>query len=141
MITLEFIGSRDLPSRAISAFTWSWCDHVQFVVDGARLGAMPGKGVQLNEGPKANRRQRYIVPGASPRVLDYALAQIGKPYDWSCIAGIALHRDWRDERAWICSELVAAAFEEGAIPLLRADELNRITPRDLLLSPRLIRVA
>lgn len=41
-------------------------------------------------------------------------AQIGKPYDWRACWGIAISsREWRDEFAWFCFELVAGAASAG----------------------------
>lgn len=43
-------------------------------------------------------------------------AQLGKPYDWRSILGWATSdRDWRDDTAWFCFELCAAAAEAGGM--------------------------
>jgi len=71
-------------------------------------------------------------------VLDYALSQIGKPYDWRAIVNFGFHRDWRSPDSWFCSELVAWACEAAGYPLLNpAEPHDRVTPRDLMLSPLL----
>lgn len=138
MITLEFTKSKSLTSRLIQ--NWTWCPyvHVQFVIaDGKyRLAAFPGVGVDIQK-PNPDDQVLRLDVDAPERVIRYALTQLGKPYDWSAIAGIVAHRDWRDRGSWICSELVAWSFEKAGVPLLRADHLNRVTPRDILLSPRL----
>jgi hypothetical protein len=55
---------------------------------------------------------------------------------------MAVHRDWHDESKWFCSEFVEGSFDHPKWPLAVDNGLvNRITPRDLLLSPRLIRVS
>jgi uncharacterized protein YycO len=67
----------------------------------------------------------------------WASSQIGKPYDFSAVSGIAFDRDWHDENRWFCSELIAVAFEKVGHPLLstRPSAVSwRVTPRDLLLS-------
>lgn len=72
---------------------------------------------------------------------EWALTQVGKGYDYSAIAGIALDRNWRDLSRWFCSELVAMAFEQVGSPILStrpSASVWRITPRDLLLSRALI---
>ncbi len=43
----------------------------------------------------------------------FARAQLGKPYDWWGVIGIALHRKWQDDTDWFCSELVEAAAAAG----------------------------
>lgn len=69
-------------------------------------------------------------PANDNRVLSAARAQLGKPYDWSGVAGIALHREWGTADAWFCSELVAYALELGGLKLFRSDA-KRITPMHL----------
>lgn len=66
----------------------------------------------------------------------FALTQLGKPYDWRAILGIAAgNTDWHDGEDYFCSELVAYAFEQIGKPLLNPSAVIwRITPRDLLLS-------
>lgn len=60
-------------------------------------------------------------------------AQVGKPYDVTAIAGLALNRDWRAADSWFCSELMAAGLEAcGYVGKLSSTD-NHISPRDLLL--------
>lgn len=64
--------------------------------------------------------------------------QLGKPYDFRAVAGMAikaLDRGKRDN-AWFCSELVYGAFAHVGIQLLREPErrADRITPRDTAIS-------
>lgn len=59
--------------------------------------------------------------------------QLGKPYDLTAVAGLAIGRDWRELDSWFCSELIAAALEScGYLPKLSAAD-SHISPRDLLL--------
>ncbi len=68
--------------------------------------------------------------------LAFAHAQVGKPYDYTAIAGFLARRDWREDDSWFCSELQAAAFEAGRRPLLNPTiSINRISPGLLELSP------
>lgn len=141
MITLQFSTTGDWQSRAIRFLTWSWASHVDVVLsDGALLGALASRGVCLHAPPAGGYRrvERYDVLVPAAPVLRFLRRQLGKPYDWSAILAWPLRRDWHDRRAWFCSELVAAAFEQAGTPLLRASSaaaMRRITPRDLLLSP------
>ena len=62
---------------------------------------------------------------------EWLYEQIGTRYDLHAIAGFAFSdRDWRDDSAWFCWELVAGAIEQGSD--YRFDNLSRVTPRDLL---------
>ena len=138
MITLEFSRSPGLVGQVIRTATWSEWDHVSFVAPGGTLlSALPGRGVTLAPRTAGAVWQRFEI-GSPSAIYRRALGQIGKPYDWSAVIGIGLHRDWREEDSFFCSELVAWAFEVTGWPLLRADRLNRITPRDLAMSPLLI---
>lgn len=79
-------------------------------------------------------KQRYQAD-APDSVLAYALSQVGKPYDSRGIINFGLHsRSWHDDKAWFCSELVAAAFDQAGVPLVLVPDNKRVTPRDLTLS-------
>lgn len=48
--------------------------------------------------------------------LEFLKDQVGKPYDWRAILGWATSdRDWADDSAWFCFELVAAAAKAGGL--------------------------
>lgn len=141
MVALEFSSRNTWSGLAVRAFTWCWCSHVDLVLpDGRLLGALPGSGVQIRDWTPARRVERFHIdapPALLQAVLERALSQIGRPYDWAGVLGMALRRKWAEQDSWFCSELVAWAFADAGHPLLRAQHLYRITPRDLLLSPRL----
>lgn len=123
-------------------YTWSEAAHAGIqVADGFIVDATPNHGVSEHDGMRGQVASYYDVQGLTQkiedRVWDFLEHQIGKPYDWTAIRGMAFHRDWHDDRSWFCSELVAAAFESAGLPLLRTNHLNRVSPRDLLLSPYL----
>jgi len=148
MVILRFSASESLSALAIQFWTWSWPSHVDFELpDGRLLGAVPGQGVSLRkiDGTagklgRETRVERYavhlpLIPAAT--VIDLAMGQLGRPYDWKAIAGMVLRHDWKNEKEWFCSELVAWAFKQAGHSILRTDHLDRITPRDLLLSTQL----
>lgn len=59
-------------------------------------------------------------------------------YDLHCIVGFAFgDRDWRDDSAWFCWELLAGQIEQGSD--YRFDNLSRVTPRDLLRAERALK--
>ena len=122
----------------VRAWTWSWCAHVGFKLpSGMVLDATPECGVAIRRAEDDGTTRYFAVDAPLPAVLARAATQLGRPYDWKGALGVGLHRDWQDPGRWFCSELVAWAFEQAGRPLLRAGQLSRITPRDLLLSPHL----
>lgn len=131
-------------SAAIRYETRSWASHAEFVDTeyGITLGARSAGGVQVRQCAKDrySRVEQFTATGIE-QAHEWAETQIGKPYDFAAITGIAFDRNWHDESKWFCSELVAVAFEKIGVPLLstRPSDLPwRITPRDLLLSRELL---
>lgn len=62
------------------------------------------------------------------RGLAWAHSQVGKPYDWTGVVGIALaQRDWQEDDAWYCSELAERALAEAGLVRWRANSRG-ITP-------------
>lgn len=127
-------------SAAIRFTTRSWASHAEFInlEINATLGSRSAGGVRLRDckSDRYSRVEQFTAAGIE-EAYRWAMGQIYKPYDYSAIAGIALNRNWRDERRWFCSELVAAAFEQVGHPLLStrpSAAVYRVTPRDLLLS-------
>jgi uncharacterized protein YycO len=59
----------------------------------------------------------------------FALEQVGKPYDWSAIISLAAQRDWQEPDKWFCSELVEAILAAGGLQRFR-DEVYKITPQE-----------
>ena len=49
--------------------------------------------------------------------LDFARAQVGKPYDKWGIVGFAFGRDWQDDSDWYCSELLGTTLDRGGFEL------------------------
>jgi uncharacterized protein YycO len=142
-IMIRFVTCDDIVSALIRQHTWCDYSHVEFVLDdGATLGAHADRGVAVRPAnyDSFTKIDTFVVPMTVEQkfeIMSFANAQIGKAYDMTAIAGIVFHRDWRNKNQWFCSELVAAAFEQ-ALPLLNVpSSVDRITPRDLLLSLRL----
>ena len=136
MITLQFGASNTPLSWLVRAATGSPWSHVDFVLpDGRLLGALPGQGVRIHNQP--DTRTIRLQVDAPPAVLDWALSQLGKPYDWGGALSAGLRRDWQQEDRWFCSELVMWAFAQERIRLLRTNDHHRITPGMLALSPLL----
>ena len=81
----------------------------------------------------------YVTAPKIEQAYEWALTQVGKPYDYTAIFGLALDRNWRKTDSWFCSELVSAAFEYAGSTLLNPlIEVWRVTPRDILLSNKIV---
>lgn len=135
-IRLLFSTTGNPFSYLIRTATWSRWSHVS-LVDGADvIEAVAIHGVRrisLDERIHAAKDFAFSELPCVDRqiVLAAAESQIGKPYDYTAVVGMGLHRDWHEMDAWFCSELVAWAFEEGKSGLFRGESLNRITPEHL----------
>ena len=69
---------------------------------------------------------------------DWLESQVGKGYDWRAIWGFAGgSREWNDDFAWFCFELVAGAVELGSA--YRFPNRNRVTGKDLIEASRVLR--
>lgn len=150
-LILRFSGSSNIVGMAIKLYTWSRYSHVETVVDhptkGRMLfGALPfsGVGYRPTDATDGEFVEEYIVdttPFLKHCYVEKLISQQGKPYDYTALAGILIHRDWgTNESSWFCSELIAWAMKESGIKFLRTEHKNRITPEELLLSPLLRRI-
>lgn len=153
-IRLRFTNDAGIMPAVIRSYCWSSWNHCEIWLPSGYLGSDTGSykdrdriippGVQIRPlDYRKPRKQAFATIDCSDlvtgRVLRYAKWQIGKPYDYSCIFGMATHRDWRDPDKWVCSELVAAIFEQAGMPLLNpVMAVNRVTPKDISISPYLV---
>ncbi len=139
-VRLRFSTESNIESLVIRWFTHSSWSHVDFVMpNGKLLGARLKGGVELRP-PGYARFSRSvdatITTPIAAQIYEFALDQIGKPYDWKAIVGFAIDRNWEDNSSWFCSELVAAACKKcGLIIVNSCANVDRITPGDLALSP------
>lgn len=141
-LRLVFTRGEGISGTVIRWGTWSAAAHVGgWLDDRTVLDATPALGVAQHVGIAGDVVGLFRVDCA-PEVERCAVAwagrQIGKPYDWSAIAGFFVRRDWHSTGEWFCMELWLAAFEYAGWPLIRLRHLNRGSPRDGMLSPRLI---
>jgi len=139
MIKLRFIAEDDFVSWAIRVFCWSDYSHVEFVVPDGYLGARIDGGVKVRPFDyikPARQTLAYVdCPDRTTRaVLEYARAQIGKPYDLDALFGFVFRRHWTIKDSWFCSELVAASFMNANYPLFDGP-MYKIMPRDIADSP------
>lgn len=140
MTRLVLVRSGGLIPALIQAVTWSRWNHAALELDdGRQLAADSSRGVQIYAPDPESEIARFQVKGLNlDDAAAAARAQLGKPYDWSAVIGIGLHRDWTEPDSWFCSELVAWACRAAGVDLLRFDRLNRVSPGQLALSPLLI---
>lgn len=127
-------------SAAIRVGTWSDWSHVALVDGFEVIEATASRGVQPAPlGEAIARASSYalvdIVTRDPAAAIAAARSQIGKRYDWTGAFGIGLHRDWQEDDAWFCSELVAWAFQVTNQPLLRVEIMRRVTPQHLWMLP------
>lgn len=142
-VQLLFSTNRQPGSQLIRAATWSRWSHVALVDGDTVIEATVLHGVRRGSAvaaiARASRCALVALPSRAPAaVIAAAASQLGKPYDWTAIIGLGLRRDWQEEDAWFCSELVAWAFQQAGEPLFRAECLRRVTPQHLwMLAPAL----
>lgn len=116
---------------------------------------MTGTGSQIIDatfkyGGVRERRLLEVLEVSSAKAIEFAPLdrereaeqwlrdQVGKGYDWRAVFGWAgAGRDWHDDYAWFCFELIAAQIEIGSS--YRFENRNRVTGRDLIHAARVLR--
>ena len=137
-ITLLFSTTANPFSGLIRVATWSRWSHVAIVDGDHVIEAVALHGVRRVPLSEAiGRAKRYALverPCRNPKgVIAAAISQIGKPYDYTAVLGIGLHRDWQEDDAWYCAELVAWAFDQATEPLFRPEALRRVTQEHIFM--------
>ena len=129
-IGLQFSRQPGLTSGLI-AWRGGRFSHVDAILSDGRLlgarsdhvGGMP-PGVQIRPAKYANWVEVYRVylttaPLPEHLFYEFLVHQLNKPYDkigiFDFVFGVAHDRNWRDESAWFCSELIVAALEYAGI--------------------------
>lgn len=138
-IALQFAAEDGITAEAIKLYERGWPSHVDAIMpDGSLLGARIENGVAIRKPGyvKFARTELIRLPageGIASVFYGFLRQQLGKPYDVKAIIAFALPRDWRDPRAWFCSELIAAALEQSCFfPHRLSSPANEVTPRDLM---------
>lgn len=143
---VRYITEKNDPvSALIRMFTYSMWSHAEIVLpDGTYLGAHASGGVMIRPADycKPTRERRYSIPvtdEALEKMLTFAHAQVGKPYDFKAIFGLAIHQPWSTADRWFCSELVTAIADAGPVTMLNVQReyVKLITPDMSHLSPLL----
>lgn len=142
-LRFRLIGGTSFSSKAIRWFTSGSFSHASFLLDDGRL--LDSRDDILNGCP-TGVHYRTVADEPAPIVLvlslpctttqkrlalNFAIQQIGKPYDSIGIWGFAFGRNWREQDSWFCSELCAAALEQAGIfkPIYGAS--SHISPNTL----------
>lgn len=130
-----------LRSRIIRAVTWSRWSHAA-IIDGDEIieAVWPRVRVATLAAALASHPRWAVIdfPVADEdAAIDAARSQVGKPYDLWGVLGLGIKRNWQDDEAWWCSELIPWAAAQGGTDLFRADALRRITPEHLWMLPAL----
>jgi hypothetical protein len=128
-------------SKLIEWFTWGNYAHVDVIMPrgAAIIGARLIGGVQIrtNDMDYSKIKQYSIsVPEATADQIYASLrGQVGAGYDWLGILSFPLRLRWNRPNRWFCSELIAWAFYVNGVQLVSEPRFERLTPRDLRLSP------
>lgn len=140
-LTVGYITSGEWTSRLIEWRSAGGPSHATtLVAPGWVIDARFKGGVQRRPVSYLAGDVRWLrVPATAAQVsavLKALESQIGKPYDWRDILGFAIPqaftRNWKDQRAWICSELQAWAEEKAGI-IKTSMSASRIAPNDVML--------
>lgn len=129
-----YCANNKMTSWLIRMFTWSRFSHVVFVEDDETIidSTFTHSGVQRRLLSDIYREYSTIEVVEMPlpdeqAALAFARSQLGKPYDKTAILGFIFRRNWADEDAWFCNELIEAIAKAGGRTRFR-EALSRITP-------------
>lgn len=119
----------------IRAVTWSRWSHVALVLDdGSAIEATYPKVRRVPLETILEKHSKWVIvdvpTDCDQAIEDFAMSQIGKPYDVSALFGLLVHRDWTDTDKWFCSELLAWAFAQAGASKFREEDIHRITPQN-----------
>ena len=135
-IKIRFASNKTLVSKIVRFFTRSEYSHVDYIFDtGEAYSSLPHTGVNYNTDSNDVEVMCEVEVESKKLVENFLLSQQGKPYDLTAIFGFIFSRDWQEKDQWFCSELIAAAIQNGSSKPLYNTRLNRITPRDLFIHP------
>lgn len=127
------VRAHSVGSFAIRARLWENWSHAAVVLPNGEVidSTFKAGGVRLRklsdvmDHASAAKVITLNVPNEE-RALSFLHQQLGKPYDWRAILGwITSDRDWADDSAWFCFELVAAAAKAGGLD--KWSDLKRVT--------------
>lgn len=135
-IILRFVCGGGWDSKLIRYWTECEWSHVEAVEGHRTFGAQLKGGVTWRD--FSDPCYRHLVksvevrlactPDQEQRFWDFLRKQDGKPYDTAAIASFSpvlrlfIHdRDWLDQSAWFCSELILAALCAAGLVVIPED--------------------
>lgn len=134
----RFIHSNVWFMRLIQWRTRSKWGHVEHILrDGSCIRAWFPGGVQhLPKGQQtaaaSELRCTVALTDAQQDQLEaFLLAQVGKPYDWFALFGLAIGQNWSTKGKWICSKLEDAAYKAAGVDLVPGLPLPYVEPGNL----------
>lgn len=119
MFEVIYTRRTDLPSVIARLFTggarWSHCGVVvdEHVIEAQMIAGVTRTPIYefMGRYPFTDRVQ---IDCPNPQAAEqFALDQVGKPYDWLGMLGAPWRSHWQDESKWYCSELVEACLTAG----------------------------
>lgn len=135
-IRLLFITNNLPVSVLLRVFTWSDWSHVAAIMEDGEtaIDATMLHGVSQRPLSAVTKGSKYAIREyecARPdKFYAFLREQVGKPYDFSGVFGIGLHRNWQDPENWFCSEIQACGLAIGESPRFANDQW-RVTPQNL----------
>ncbi len=130
------VHGKGFAARAIQILTLSKWNHVGLVLpDGRVIDSTFKTGVRIISEEEFRRHYTRTetwnvhVP-LEDYAHDFALAQEGKPYDFSALFGLFFQKySWQEDDKWFCSELLEAILQAGGRVRFRTC-IHRILPRE-----------
>lgn len=137
-VTILFSRSPKIGSYLIRKVTHSEWSHSAFLKNGYVTEAVLGgvREIPLEEFLSHHTHVVKItinITCSDLKACVIADQQKGKDYDWTAIFGIYFGRDWQEDDAWFCSELVAyiLSFIEDLAPYIAVLDKDKVTPQQL----------
>lgn len=139
-IQLLYTRSHHPASAGIRLATWGQFSHVAQVAGDRIIEAVWKPGVREdsldNAVARASRWAIVEYDHKNPEgMIAAARSQIGKPYDLTGALGLGVHRDWQQDDAWWCSELIPWAAAQAGEAWFMPQAVHRITPQHLWMRP------
>jgi uncharacterized protein YycO len=142
MKILAIDSKHNIGSWLIKIFTFSRWNHVAVLFeDSLDRDECSVIDVTLPSKVRITRYKEFCIIYPNHEILDvkipdekaaydFALAQLGKKYDWTGILGIVFqNRSWEKDDKWFCSELVEAICSAGGKRRFRTN-ISAILPRE-----------
>lgn len=119
--------------RGVSWSEWSHCGVLlpdNTVVEAKPIYGVVRRPIEHFVHDSSHYVQLTVECPYDSRGHEFALAQVGKGYDYRGALGIAFHRIWDEDDVWWCSELLEAVIQKAGRQRFRDPSIvKRITPQ------------